>query len=303
MFLLELIARMKNRRVAVVTGSNSGIGFEIVRNLCQKFDGDVILCSLQEETGKAALQTLQKQGLNAKNIRLDITDPVSIRELKDLLMSHYGGLDILVNNAGIAHVVEDPELLLDIAQETMKVNYFGTAAVCENLFPILRPCARVVNMSSSAGMLRRIPGKEIQAKLSSPSLTREDIQNLIKDFYSAIRQGKRGEKGWPDSGFTSYTVSKVMVTALTWIQHKEFLEDIRRDIVINAVHPGYVITELSGWKGRITPEEGARTPVKCCLVPPRGQPRGQMVWEDGSVVDWYNDLIFGGASVQNSAAN
>src|SRR5579884_3607175 len=98
---------MKNRRVAVVTGSNSGIGFEIVRNLCQKFDGDVFLCSLQEETGKAALQTLQKQGLNAKNIRLDITDPVSIRELKHLLMSDYGGLDILVNNAGIAFVVED----------------------------------------------------------------------------------------------------------------------------------------------------------------------------------------------------
>ncbi|GFX03398.1 carbonyl reductase 3 [Trichonephila clavipes] len=92
-------------RVAVVTGSNKGIGFAIVRALCPKFDGDVILTARDEERGKAAVEKLKTEGLNPKFHLLDISDENSIKTLASFLKKEYGGLDVLVNNAAIFYQV------------------------------------------------------------------------------------------------------------------------------------------------------------------------------------------------------
>lgn len=89
-------------RVALVTGGNKGIGFEIIRDLCQKFSGDVVLTARDEARGCAAVQKLQAEGLNPRFHQLDIDDPQSIHALRDFLLKEYKGLDVLVNNAGIA---------------------------------------------------------------------------------------------------------------------------------------------------------------------------------------------------------
>ncbi len=89
-------------RVAVVTGSNKGIGFAIVRGLAKKFEGDVFLTSRSEERGTEAVKELKKEGLDVKFHQLDIDDRDSILKLRDFLKENYGGLDILINNAGIA---------------------------------------------------------------------------------------------------------------------------------------------------------------------------------------------------------
>lgn len=68
------------------------------------------------------------------------------------------------------------------AQETIRVNYFSLLRVSKALFPLLRPHARVVQVSSSAGHLSRIPGAELRAKLSSPDLTEEQLNQLMNDF-------------------------------------------------------------------------------------------------------------------------
>ena len=86
--------------VAIVTGSNKGIGFAIVRALCKKFEGDVYLTSRDEGRGHAALETLRQEGLHPKFHVLDIGNEDTIVKLRDFIKEKYGGIDILVNNAG-----------------------------------------------------------------------------------------------------------------------------------------------------------------------------------------------------------
>lgn len=88
-------------RVALVSGGNKGIGFQITHDLCRKFSGDVLLTARDETRGRAAVQQLQAEGLSPRFHQLDIDDPQSIRALRDFLLKEYGGLDVLVNNAGI----------------------------------------------------------------------------------------------------------------------------------------------------------------------------------------------------------
>lgn len=93
---------MSSTRVAVVTGSNKGIGLAIVRALCSQFSGDVYLTARDPERGKAAVTQLSEEGLKPLFHQLDIADLKSIQTLRDFLKEKYGGLDVLVNNAGIA---------------------------------------------------------------------------------------------------------------------------------------------------------------------------------------------------------
>ena len=93
---------MSCTKVAVVTGSNKGIGFAIVRLLCKEFSGDVILTSRDERLGREAVLQLEGEGLKPGYCQLDITSTESIANLKTFLVQKYGGLDVLVNNAGIA---------------------------------------------------------------------------------------------------------------------------------------------------------------------------------------------------------
>lgn len=146
-------------RVAVVTGANKGIGFGIVKNLCQHpFNGDVVLCSRNEELGRNAVKQLNEIGLNPIWHQLDIDDEESIQSLNNFLVQKYGGVDVLVNNAAIAFKMDSQVPFVQQAEQTLKTNFFSTRNVCLQLFPILRSHGRVVNVSSSAGMLRVVPG-------------------------------------------------------------------------------------------------------------------------------------------------
>jgi len=93
---------MSNVPVAVVTGSNKGIGLAIVRDLCKQFKGDVSLTARDPARGQEAVAKLQEEGLHPLFHQLDIDDLQSIRVLRDFLKEKYGGLNVLVNNAGIA---------------------------------------------------------------------------------------------------------------------------------------------------------------------------------------------------------
>ena len=139
--------------VAIVTGSNKGIGFAIVRALCKKFQGDVYLTSRDEGRGQAAVDTLKQEGLEPKFHVLDIGNEDTIVKLRDFIKEKYGGIDILVNNAGIAFKQNATESFAVQAEVTLKTNYWDNKRACEILFPILNSGARVVNVSSSVGFL------------------------------------------------------------------------------------------------------------------------------------------------------
>lgn len=68
------------------------------------------------------------------------------------------------------------------AQVCLATNYFGLVAVCKAMFPLLRPHARVVNVSSSEGHLSKIPGQAIRDKLNDPALTLEGLDHLVNKF-------------------------------------------------------------------------------------------------------------------------
>ncbi|XP_076327454.1 carbonyl reductase [NADPH] 1-like [Tachypleus tridentatus] len=272
------------RKVAVVTGGNKGIGYAIVKELCCKFNGDVILAARDEARGKNAVEQLKALNLNPVYHQLDIDNTTSVAHLKDFLLKEYGGLDILVNNAAIAYKMASTASDAEQAENTIRTNFFGTLNVCKALFPLLRPHARVVNVSSSAGRLSNIPNKELQKKFLAPDFTEEELCSLMKEFVSDTKAGLKREKGWAP---TNYQMSKVGVTALTILQQKEFDKDSREDLVVNAVHPGYVNTDMSSGKGVRSIEEGAEPIVYAALLPPNiKSPKGEYIWEDSKVVSW-----------------
>lgn len=137
-----------------------------------------------------AVEELKKLGLQPKFHQLDINDESSVLKLRDHLKDTYGGLDVLVNNAAILLPFKEglpDEVFAEHAKTTMQTNYFDTQRVCKILFPILKPHARVVNLSSMLGHLTQIKGEdsvamELKAKLSSPDLTYEELDGLMQNF-------------------------------------------------------------------------------------------------------------------------
>lgn len=172
-----------------VTGSNKGIGLQIVKELCAKFDGDVYLTSRDDARGKAAVEECNKLGLYPRYHQLNVDEEESVLKLRDHLKETHGGLDVLVNNAAILIRFQkgSAEEFAQQAEATMQTNYFNLSRACKILFPLLRANARVVNISSDFGHLSEVNGTspaaaELRSKLSSSQLTNEELDELMQDF-------------------------------------------------------------------------------------------------------------------------
>ncbi|GAU88105.1 hypothetical protein RvY_00861 [Ramazzottius varieornatus] len=272
---------------AVVTGANKGIGLQIVKELCKKFSGTVYLTARSAQRGKAAAESLQKDGLEVEYLNLDVTNVETIKQAAKYLRSEHGGLDILCNNAGVLFYSKTKEDFPKEAEETIATNFFGVLNVCEYLFPLLRPHARVVNITSGVGHLKYIKDDTIKQKLKSDTLTVDELRDIMQQYLKAVRQGDYEEKGftgYPDM-YGAYPMSKIGVTALTRIQQRMFdQERPGDDIIVNAVCPGYVATDMTQHKGVLTVMQGADTPVYAATLPPVSGdaapselPRGQFI--------------------------
>lgn len=88
----------RSTRVAIVTGGNKGIGLAIVRGMCKKFNGDVVLTARDESRGQIAVKQLQGEGLNPKFHQLDINSRDSIATVKEFLKANYGGINVIHYN-------------------------------------------------------------------------------------------------------------------------------------------------------------------------------------------------------------
>ena len=292
---------MSQKKIAIVTGSNKGVGLEIVKGLATKFDGDVYLTARNVERGMLALKELEQNGIKAYFHQLDIDDKSSVEKLRDYIKQRYGGIDVLVNNAGIMPE-EDNRTKTDsmhvLAKVTIGTNYFGTKEVCNTLFPILKQGARVVNVSSAAGFLLNVSGDEPAAGTlrkalasSDSTLTIKELDEFMNQFIEAMKDGTFKAKGWGES---TYFASKVGLSALTRIQQRELMKDERQDIAINHVHPGLVATDMTSQlpseyrELAISPEQGAKSSIYCALLPPNTDIKGKYVWHDCQIVDWVN---------------
>nr|KAG5692017.1 hypothetical protein BaRGS_027662 [Batillaria attramentaria] len=179
-----------------------------------------------------AVRQLNKEGLQPKFHQLDVLDSASIRALRDFLSNTYGGLDVLVNNAGVAFKANATESFAEQAEVTLRTNFWAVLEVCEQLFPLLRPHARVVNISSlTSGMSIKRCSPEMQAKLKDPNMTLDQLKQLMTGFVSAAKNGTHKEAGWAD---WAYGISKIGVRILTAIQQKQIdAKDKDKDILVN----------------------------------------------------------------------
>src|SRR4051794_2496589 len=89
-----------NKRVAVVTGANRGIGYEVARELAKQ-NYQVILTARDRQKGEQACAKLKNENLDVSFFLLDVTNSASIHDLSEYLLNRCGRLDVLVNNAGV----------------------------------------------------------------------------------------------------------------------------------------------------------------------------------------------------------
>jgi len=270
-------------RVAVVTGANKGIGYAIVKGLCQQFDGIVYLTARNEKLGLEALEKIKAEVSKSKRCQavvyhqLDITSQESVDHLRDHLKKEHGGLDILINNAGFAYKASATEPFGQQAEDSIAINYTGTKRVCDALFPLLKPHARVVNVSSQVGLFKNLSDQKIRERLLANNSTVDEIDGILTTFIKYAKEGTHTSHGFPNS---AYGMSKVGVTALTFVQQRLFDADAREDIIVNACCPGYVDTDMTSHKGHLTIDEGALTPLYLALLPEKApEPRGKFVYQ------------------------
>jgi len=138
------IADVPVEKIALITGANKGIGYEIARQLGER--GHTVLVGARDETrGRQAVDSLGAQGIGAVPLRLDVTE------------QRYGRLDVLVNNAGIAGAANGAPSTVraDDLRQVYETNVLGVVSVTNAVLPLLRRAvaARVVNVSSHLGSL------------------------------------------------------------------------------------------------------------------------------------------------------
>lgn len=217
-------------KIAVVTGANRGIGFEICRQLAKQ-GVHVILTSRDEAKGQLAVARLRKEGLTINYHRLDVTSAESIQCFARDLEEDFGGADILVNNAGVMLDPKGGKALdsrLETYRDTLETNVYGPLALCQALTPMMRKknYGRIVNLASRLGQLADM-----------------------------------------GVGTPAYRLSK---TALNVLTRMLALELAGSNILVNSLCPGWVKTDMGGPGATRSLEEGADTAVWLALLPDGG---------------------------------
>ncbi|MEV4252143.1 SDR family oxidoreductase [Spirillospora sp. NPDC049652] len=233
---------MSEKRIALITGANKGIGFETARMLGR--EGMTVLVGARSpERGEKAAAELAGEGLDAPFVRLDVTDDETVQAAARWIEDEFGRLDVLVNNAGIAPPeasVAPSELSVAALRATYETNVFGVVAVTNAMLPLLRraDAARVVNVSSELGSM---------ALLSDPD-----------SAYYAFN-------------LLAYNSSKTALNGITLAYAKEL---DGTGIKVNAATPGYTATDLNAHTGFQTVEQGAGYVVPLALLPGDGPTGG-----------------------------
>jgi NAD(P)-dependent dehydrogenase (short-subunit alcohol dehydrogenase family) len=234
-----------DKRIAVVTGANRGIGFEIARQLAKQPGIRVIVAARDEAKGRLAAKMLRDEGLDADSHPLDVTSEASVKTLAGWLAGTCKRCDILVNNAG---VMLDPRgsRVLDSRVETwrdaIETNLIGPLRLIQSLVPLMKQngYGRIVNVSSGQGQL--------------------------------LDMG---------SGTPAYRVSKTALNALTRTLAAELKGS---GVLVNAMCPGWVKTDMGGSSAPRTVEQGADTALWLATLPDDGPSGG--FFRDRKPIPW-----------------
>ena len=252
---------MQDKPVALVTGANQGIGLQIARDLAAR-GLTVLVGSRNLERGEAAATEI---GPDAHALELDVTNQASITAAAERVRNEFGRLDLLINNAAISNTNRRPgqsveeygkttrpsNVSLDEMRAVWDTNVFGVLAIYQAMLPLLRkaPAARIVNVSSGVGSL---------TSNSDPTFAYRAIFGPV------------------------YPASKTALNALTVAMAIELEPE---GIKVNAVSPGFTSTNLNGYAGTETVEEGAREAVRVALSGP-DSPTGTFPRWENETIPW-----------------
>ncbi len=157
---------MAAEKVAFITGGNKGLGLETARQL-GKLGIRVVIGSRDLANGKAAVEKLKADGVDAEAVKFDITQAADYKEVHKYLEQKYGKLDILINNAGVSKENfmggnRTSSTSAEVLHETFDTNFFGAVQLTQTLLPLIRkaPAGRIVNLSSILGSNHAACGPE-----------------------------------------------------------------------------------------------------------------------------------------------
>ena len=252
---------MTDKQIALITGANQGIGLQVAKDLVGH-GFTVLVGSRDFERGRAAAA---EAGPEAHALQLDVTDEASIAAAAKRVREEFGRLDVLIQNAAISNTGMRPgQSIADYARSTRpstvslqemrtvwETNVFGVIAVYQAMLPLLRatPGSRIVNVSSGVGSL---------------------ATNAHPEGYYRANFGP------------VYPASKTALNAVTIAMAIELEAE---GIPVNAVSPGFTKTNLNGYLGTATVEEGAREIVRVALLG-RDGPSGTFTRWENETIPW-----------------
>ena len=249
-----------HKRIALVTGANQGVGLQVSKELVAN-GVTVLVGSRSFERGETAAKEI---GPGAIAIQLDVTDQASIATAAGRIGREFGRLDLLVNNAAISNTRKGSLSLQEYAQislasnaslDEMRIvwdtNVFGVLAVYQAMLPLLHKSsdARIVNVSSGVGSLT----------------ANADPAFPYHKFFGPI-----------------YPASKAALNAISLAMMVE-LEST--GIKVNLVSPAFTKTNLNGYAGTESVEDGSREVVRVALLGPDG-PAGTFTRWENTVIPW-----------------
>ncbi|MEH2113040.1 SDR family oxidoreductase [Nostoc sp.] len=239
-------------KVALITGANKGIGYEIARQLGSR-GATVFVGSRDIGRGEEAANKLRLNEIDARSIQLDVIDQKTIDSAGKQIESEFGKLDILVNNAGILSEgdrLPPSQVEVETLRHTYEINVFGVFAVTKTFLPLLKKskAGRIVNLSSGLGSL---------TKNSDPNYEFANFKLL------------------------AYNSSKTAVNAITVLLAAE-LKDTA--IKVNAADPGFTATDINQYQGYRTVEQGAIAAVRLATLPDDGSSGG--FFDENGVLPW-----------------
>ncbi len=250
---------VEQQRLILVTGANKGIGFFVVKKLAQESPTNntiILLGSRDLKRGQNAFLHLNSPS-NVHVLQLDTSSRESVIHAIDEIKQKYGGqLDVVINNAAISTT----EITVSAARELFNTNYYGIKMLNEYLVPLMRLNGRIINVSSRVGtIVLQEASQSLQEKYTSTTLTKDQLDQLVEDFISAIETNSLENLGYNlKSAFLVYGVTKAALNALTQVEARQWSSI--KNLLVVSVTPGLCATDMvQNISNARSPELGANS--------------------------------------------